>query len=596
MPSLFVIQGRDQGQRYTLDEPMISIGRVGGNAVQVNDTEVSRKHAILELSGEEYVLRDLNSSNGSFINGKRIKEQRLLSGDQIQFGRTLLLYTGAVETQEAAESGVSIVESNAGHDGSRILHAISQSEGSDLLATPADQTQSPWLARARSNLQLMYRTSLAVSHTLDIDQLVARILDMIFEWVDADRGCIMLKDEATGRLKPAVRRLRRGPEGEPSVLDSDPDGPDIAISQTILDYVIGRGEGVLTSNAGDDKRWDPAGSIMQMGVREAICVPMQGRYDLVGVIYIDTSITPKQMLELQSANKFGQEHLKLMIAIAHQAALAIEDTTHYKAMVQAERLAAMGQTIATLSHHIKNILQGVRGGSYLIELGLGEHAKALTADDTDREAAAKAVGTIQKGWGIVEKNQDRISSLVMDMLTYSKERKPDPEPCELNDIVGDVAEMLRTRAEEHGVELTWNPGEGLPTLRADPEAIHRAVMNIVTNAIDACTDRDPARIEMATSQNEANQTLLVTVADTGEGIAPDRLASIFSAFESSKGSHGTGLGLAVTQKIAEEHGGSVSVQSEVGRGSTFQLELPIAGPPAVASEEDAEEELAGNAP
>ena len=128
MPSLFVIQGRDQGQRYTLDEPIISIGRVGGNAVQVNDTEVSRKHAILELSGEEYVLRDLNSSNGSFINGKRVKEQRLLSGDQIQFGRTLLLYTGSVETQDAAESGVSIIESSSDHDGSRILHAISQSE------------------------------------------------------------------------------------------------------------------------------------------------------------------------------------------------------------------------------------------------------------------------------------------------------------------------------------------------------------------------------------------------------------------------------------------------------------------------------------
>ncbi|QDT68296.1 Sensor protein ZraS [Planctomycetes bacterium MalM25] len=596
MPSLFVIQGRDQGQRHTLDEPMIGVGRVGGNAIQVHDTEVSRKHAVMELSGEEYVLRDLNSSNGTFVNGKRIKEQRLLSGDQIQFGRTLLLYTGTVETHEAAESGVSIVESSGdSHDGSRILHAISQTEGSDLLATPADQTQSPWLARARSNLQLMYRTSLAVSHTLDIDQLVARILDMIFEWVDADRGCIMLKDQTTGRLSPSVRRLRRGPEGEPSPHDSDPDGPQIAISQTILDYVIGRGEGVLTSNAGDDKRWDPAGSIMQMGVREAICVPMQGRYDLVGVIYIDTSLTPKQMLEMKSANKFGQEHLKLMVAIAHQAALAIEDTHHYKARVQAERLAAMGQTIATLSHHIKNILQGVRGGSYLIELGLGEHAKALT-DGADAEAAAAAVQTIQKGWGIVEKNQDRISSLVMDMLTYSKERKPDPEPCELNDIVGDAAEMLRARAAEHGVELNWRPGEGLSTLRADPEAIHRAVMNIVTNAIDACNERDPARVDLTTSQDEASQTLRLTVADTGEGIAPDRLKTIFSAFESSKGSRGTGLGLAVTQKIAEEHGGTVTVESEVGRGSTFRLELPIAGPPAVSQDEAAKDSPAGDLP
>ncbi len=601
MPSLFVIQGRDQGQRFTLDEAFVGIGRVGGNAIQLHDTEVSRKHAVLEEAGEEYVLRDLNSSNGTFVNGKRAKEQRLCSGDQIQVGRTMLLYTGNVESlAAAAESGVHIV-GRAGHDdGSRILHAISQTEGSDLLATPADQTQSPWLARARSNLQLMYRTSLAVSHTLDIDQLLARIMSMIFEWVDADRGCIMLKDEKTAELTARVRRIRRGATGSTEESqngsDTDSDGPRISISQTILDYVIGRGEGVLTSNASDDSRWDPAGSIMQMGVKEAICVPMQGRYGLVGVIYIDTTISAKQLLKMGVSNKFGQEHLKLMVAIAHQAALAVEDTSHYQSMVQAERLAAMGQTIATLSHHIKNILQGVRGGSYLIELGLGDHGKLLEAvqageETLDAPAAEKAVSTIQKGWGIVEKNQERISSLVMDMLTYSKERKPDPEACELNEIVGDVAEMMQVRATENEVELTWSPGEGLPTLMADPEAIHRSVLNIVTNAIDACVGQEPARVKIATQHNEANRSLLVTISDTGEGIAPDRVDKIFSAFESSKGSKGTGLGLAVTRKIAEEHGGQVSVESEVGRGSRFRLELPIDGPPR--DQEGEAEELDG---
>lgn len=589
MPSLFVIQGRDQGQRYKLDEPLIGIGRVGGNAIQLHDTEVSRKHAVLEEAGEEYVLRDLNSSNGTFVNGKRAKEQLLRSGDQLQVGRTMLLYTGMVESHVSAESGVHIVK-QAGHDdGSRILHAISQSEGSDLLATPADQTQSPWLARARSNLQLMYRTSLAVSHTLDIDQLLARIMDMIFEWVDADRGCIMLKDAQTGELKAHVRRIRRGSVNNPAAQEegNDSDEPQIAISQTILDYVIGRSEGVLTSNAGDDSRWDPAGSIMQMGVKEAICVPMQGRYGLVGVIYIDTTISAKQLLQMGVSNKFGQEHLKLMVAIAHQAALAVEDTSHYQSMVQAERLAAMGQTIATLSHHIKNILQGVRGGSYLIELGLGDHSKAIEGEQLDIEAAAKAVTTIQKGWGIVDKNQERISSLVMDMLTFSKERRPDPETCDLNEILADVTEMMAPRAAEHEVELVMSPAEGLPTLMADPEAIHRAILNIVTNAIDACGGRDPARVNLRTAHNDENQSLVVMVQDTGEGIEPDRIEKIFSAFESSKGSRGTGLGLAVSRKIAEEHGGTITVQSEVGRGSTFRLELPIEGPPQEDGEESA---------
>src|SRR5438876_4155717 len=130
-----------------------------------------------------------------------------------------------------------------------------------------------------------------------------------------------------------------------------------------------------------------------MGVREAICVPMQGRYGLVGVIYIDTSIPPHRVMQQGSAaRKFNEEHLKLMVAIGHQAALAVEDTAYYSAMLQSERLAAVGQTIATLSHHIKNILQGIRGGSYLIELGLKEHDENV----------------LKKGWDIVDKNQNRI--------------------------------------------------------------------------------------------------------------------------------------------------------------------------------------------
>ncbi len=612
MSSLFVIQGRDQGTRFELEEERSSIGRVGANEVQLHDTEVSRKHAELIRKGEVFHLRDLNSSNGTFVNGKPIREAALKTGDQVQMGRTLMLFTGSHESLADSDSRVDIIASRAEDEGSRILHAISQSEGSELLATPADQTQSPWLARARSNLQIMYRTALAVSHTLDIDQLLSRIMDMIFEWVDADRGCIMLKDEQTGKLEPRVRRHRRGPRDGKSE-----EGDRISISQTILDYVVDKREGVLTSNARDDDRWNPAQSIVRMGVREAICVPMQGRYDLVGVIYIDTSLTAKQILQQGQANKFSQEHLKLMVAIAHQAALAVEDTSYYQAMVQAERLAAVGQTIATLSHHIKNILQGVRGGSYLIELGMQDHAKVMAAADPegdsgiDIDAANKAVSTLRKGWSIVEKNQQRISGLVMDMLTYSKEREPEPIEAELNEVTADVVELTQTRANDAGVELVWRPGQGLPTMMFDPEALHRAILNVVTNAIDACEavqsashekaesvegaassgaapSGTAARVTISTAIDDEGKRASVVVEDTGEGIAEEDLETIFTVFVSNKGGRGTGLGLPVTQKILQEHGGKVAVTSNPGSGSVFTLELPVTLPTAETGEGFAE--------
>src|SRR5262249_36635109 len=157
---------------------------------------------------------------------------------------------------------------------------------------------------------------------------------LIFEWVEADRGCVMLMDPATRKLLPKVRRDAKG---------SSPENR-ITISQTILDYVLEHNEGVMTTNAREDTRWSSAASVLQQGIREAICVPLQGRYDVVGVIYIDTFTPPERAIQQKSPNKFTDEHLKLMIAIAHQAALAVEDTNYYSAMVQAERLAAVGQT------------------------------------------------------------------------------------------------------------------------------------------------------------------------------------------------------------------------------------------------------------
>jgi signal transduction histidine kinase len=574
VPSLFVRQGRDSGTRYRLDGSTVTLGRGTSNAIQLHDTEVSREHAEIARRGANFVIRDLGSSNGTYVNGQPIKEHVLSSGDQVQLGRTLLLYTGVTEPRiEDLADKIHIVSRPEEEDGSRIVHTMHQSEGSEILALPDNETSSPWLARARSNLQIMYRTALAVSHTLDIDQLLARIMEMIFEWVDADRGCIMLKDIDTGELVPKVRRQR----GETL------SGERITISQTILDYVVDRNEGVLTSNAREDDRWDAAKSILRMGVREAICVPMQGRYDVVGVIYIDTSLTPQRILQQGSANKFTQEHLKLMIAIAHQAALAIEDTTYYKQMVQAERLAAVGQTIASLSHHIKNILQGVRGGSYLIEMGMKDHSQSITGGKLDVEAAEKAVAIMRKGWGIVEKNQERISTLVMDMLTFSKEREPVPEPANLNDLTCDVVELMKARAAEEQVELVWLPAPTMPTLLFDPESMHRAVLNIITNAIDACHDRTGGRVEISTQYSQAEQMARVSVVDNGSGIEKDDVEKIFAVFVSRKGGRGTGLGLPVSQKILEEHGGRIRVESKVDEGSRFTLEFPAVMPQAAAT-------------
>jgi signal transduction histidine kinase len=118
----------------------------------------------------------------------------------------------------------------------------------------------------------------------------------------------------------------------------------------------------------------------------------------------------------------------------------------------------------------------------------------------------------------------------------------------------------------------------MPTLMFDPEAMHRAVLNIVTNAIDACHEREDGRVEVSTQYSNAERMARVEVLDNGSGIEKDDLEKVFAVFVSRKGGRGTGLGLPVSQKILEEHGGRIRVESKVGEGSRFTLEFPATTP------------------
>ena len=553
VPSLYVIQGNGQGSHFDLtelvsssDDRVIGIGREKGNDITVEDHEVSRRHAEIRKHNDTYYLADLDSSNGTFLNNYRIAEAEIKSGDRIRIGRTLFLYSHG-EGGHLPPANVEIVGTESGDDGSRIIAAVPDKLGPNLPPLPQDDTQNRWLVQAQNNLDVMYRTALAVSHTLDIDDLLDRILQLVFDWVEADRGCIMLREEETGQLITKARRDREA--GTKS---------SMTISRTILDYVLERHEGVLTSNAQGDDRFRSGQSVLRTGVHEAICVPMQGRYGQIGVLYVDT-ITPLGDVMASGGQRFTDEHLKLIVAIGHQAALAVEDTTYYSAMVQSERLAAVGQTIATLSHHIKNILQGIHGGSYLVEMGL---------DKND-------LGVTDKGWGIVRRNQQKISSLVMDMLSFSKDRKPEPSPSDIPALLAEIIETVKQRAEDAAISVHCKTPDNFPVLLCDTEALSRAILNVVTNAIDAVEEQPDGTVNITTEIDEKREVVHVRVTDNGPGIQAETLPDIFNLFVSTKGAKGTGLGLTVSQKILREHGGDISVESTATHGTCFTLSFPL---------------------
>ena len=554
MASLFVIQGADQGKRFELTPKPTALGRDNSNPIRLHDTEVSRRHAEVRQVDEAFRVVDLGSANGTFVNGQAVEQSPLRSGDRLQLGQTVMLFSegSSASIDKDLARRVNVLGPASPDDRSAILRSIPAGEGSRVLQAP--DVAPGWLRDRLVNLSVMYRATQAISHVLDTDALLPQILELVFESIGADRGAILLKDES-GKLAPKAVRWR-GP--------AEPD-EKLTISRTIVDHVLDQGQGVITSDAPGDKRFGPAQSIVDLGIREAICVPVQGRHVTLGVLYADIqaasglTFNKDGSVSSTARGRFSQDHLMLMAAIGHQAGLAIENTEFYKAKVQAERLAAVGQTIATLSHHIKNILQGIRGGSYLIDMGLKQ------PDDQ----------IVRRGWTIVEKNQGKIYNLVMDMLSFSKDREPALEPCDLNETVGDVVELMQSRADELGVALDWNPGTGMPQVLIDPDGLHRAVLNIVTNAIDAAEGVTGAKVVVSTEWDPAASSARVSVTDNGTGIAESELDSIFQVFASTKGSRGTGLGLPVSQKIVREHGGKIVVTSKLGQGSRFVIDLPM---------------------
>jgi two-component system, NtrC family, sensor kinase len=230
-------------------------------------------------------------------------------------------------------------------------------------------------------------------------------------------------------------------------------------------------------------------------------------------------------------------------------------------LVQSERLAAIGQTIAGLAHGIKNILHGLKGGSYLVDIGINKN-------DTDK---------LKKGWEMIKRNVGRTSNLVMDLLSYSKEREPEYEICRPNEIANEVCELLQDKAFENKVEIIKEFDDTIGDVSMDPDTIHESLLNLMSNAVDAClfdenTDKT-WRVGLKTTQ-EAENIIKFEVSDNGAGMDKEVLKRLFTSFFSTKGHRGTGLGLMVTRKLIEEHGGTIAVSSKLGEGTVFTIRLP----------------------
>jgi len=531
---LHVIQGPDKGLKITLPdtEPQL-IGR-SSEAIQLSDQTISRRHAELTPEGDgTWYIRDLESSNGTFVNGVRVTDRRQLKlGDQVRTGNTLLIYgenapnplANRLKLAPSSQMDVSVE------------HTLDAGEESMVMSSP-EPSQA-----AEFQLQIIYQLVALIGSVTDKQTMIEKMMDLVFEYFAADRGFVLLCDEADGEPKPAVIRFR-------DVKGNVPESKRKAtISRTIVQYVLQRGVAVLSSNAMNDKRFASGDSVQAYGIRSALCVPIRHKDHTYGVIQLDSKV----------ANyTFTEDQLSLLAAIGVQTGLALENARLLEERMQEERLAAVGSAVASLSHSIKNILQGMRGGSDVVELGIRK----------------RSLDVILKGWAIVHRNQEKIYQLTLNMLQFSKQRRPELSLEQLTPIFDDLVALVQSQFDTKGVALITDIEAGLPPVPVESTGIHQAVLNLLQNALDACEPGSGA-VTLACRYDDQKHSIRITVTDNGSGMSKAQRNELFQPFKSTKGYGGTGLGLVVTKKIIEEHHGQIAVQSTPKQGTSFNIILP----------------------
>ncbi len=560
--TLLVLQGPDKGRRFELPDQASLIGRES-RALPLTDQTTSRRHAELRPDERgEWILRDLGSANGTYVNGQRIdRPHNLRIGDQIRVGRSLLVV--GIQPGVTRSSGQVALMGDEMMDSS-IINTLPSSDDSMVLAVPEPA------AAAMANLKMLYRLAAALGSSFNIDQVLDVVMDLVFEHVKADRGILMLLDRE-GLLVPKVVRVRDETQAigaparraEPPAASSNDDVERIAASRTIIKYVIDSGSGVLSSNAMIDPRFSKGKSVHNLGIRSALCVPIKARKietridesspteEVIGVIYVDSSV---------KNYTYSTDQLRLLTAIGLQAGMAIQNAKLYQAGLEAERLAAIGETTAALSHSIKNILQVLRGGADVVDMGLRRSDLNQTS----------------KGWRVVERNLDKIYNLTMNLLAYSRPRTPKLEMVNPRRVIEECLELIAPIANDRGIMAVADIERDVPAIPLDADGLHQVLMNLLTNALDAigANKEGGGLIRVTCRFAPEEKAAVIEVIDSGPGIAPSMLPHLFEIFHSTKGNRGTGLGLAVAKKVVNEHEGTIDASSRAGEGTTFSIRLP----------------------
>lgn len=390
-------------------------------------------------------------------------------------------------------------------------------------------------------VEALYRLHRLSADVADLDTLLTRISEESRLVAGAEGAAVMLYD------KDAEELYFRTAIGDAQGLETLKE-VRLTLDQGIAGATARGRQAIHVHDAQTDPRfYREADAASQFQTRNLIAVPMIDRNELVGVL---------EVLNKVDGSDFTDLDVRVMEIFSSLAARTVVTAHLLEDQLKTTRLAAIGQAVTGLSHYTKNIVSALTSSADLIDMG-------MERGDTT---------VLERSWPVFKRSTKRISNFVQDMLSFSKHREPVREVCCIAAIINDAhltyAEVFARKDVAVHIDVENAP----PIVRVDGQALYRCFLNLLTNAVDAVADTG-GRVQVRVWTSD-DQDLAITVQDNGPGVPVEIREKIFDPFFSTKGSRGTGLGLAVTRKIILEHGGTLNVSDAEDGGARFLVTLP----------------------
>lgn len=547
MLKLEVLAGPMMGESFVLNRTTATVGRGEETDVcLVNDPRVSRYHCRLVRTADGLEIEDLGSTHGTYIGELRLDSKHVLfEGDAFRVGDTVLGIAierrGRDEAPPANQATIPWMEQWRDDPRPRVTGTLDPKNVSDPIASHPPDYEIKLLRR---RIEVMRQVADALGGRVDVPELLRLIAENVLAVLPADRIVIIPLD-AAGHLQP------------PLVAAENPERRnDARISRAILDRCLNEKVAVIIEDALADELLRSRDSVMTSLSRSAMCVPLLQRNVVKALLFVDAP----------SARAFSPEDLALVTAVANQAAVALANAELFRnlqeayetlqatqeKLIERERLSTLGTLSASIAHDVANVLQPI------------DAISARFLRDTSADAKSKE---------IFERQIGRLKALMQRLLSFSRNAPTNLSPIEVNDVVRQTLELMRTEARHRSIEFIEDLAPGLPRVSADPNRLDQVFLNLALNACDAMEPLGGGTLTVRSGLEGVE--VVVRFEDTGTGIAPEVLSRIFESFYTTKGVRGTGLGLYGSRRIVEdEHGGLIQVHSELGKGATFVVRLP----------------------